>query len=129
MFQSTPSKRKETQNNNRKHYNITVSIHSFQAEGDDSSCAKQCRRFWFQSTPSKRKETLENSYLSFQRDVSIHSFQAEGDISIDAKVSETISFNPLLPSGRRQQLCTNIFCYTHIYSCKMHYFNFILKIK
>ena len=81
MFQSTPSKRKETWPPKRLFLFKCVSIHSFQAEGD------------------LRTDNGQVSPVV----VSIHSFQAEGDICRTTKTRIYKCFNPLLPSGRRPQ--------------------------
>ena len=101
MFQSTPSKRKETNRQGQKRIGEAVSIHSFQAEGDITETVIKLRRVCFnpllpsgrrptslkllllclvfQSTPSKRKET--------------------SNFRLTLRLCEC--FNPLLPSGRR----------------------------
>jgi len=101
MFQSTPSKRKETNRQGQKRIGEAVSIHSFQAEGDITETVIKLRRVCFnpllpsgrrpkttianttilpfQSTPSKRKETI---------------VPAQNNVGV-------FGFNPLLPSGRR----------------------------
>jgi len=84
MFQSTPSKRKET---------WTFAISSIMI-----TCFNPL-------LPSGRRRLSLSDCLKLYN-VSIHSFQAEGDRLIVAQRDNFICFNPLLPSGRRPLLTT-----------------------
>ena len=100
-----------------------VSIHAFRGEGDLWRRARGLRTSVFQSTPSGGKATFFQRQraqgITFQstpsggkatvRDapgdcriaVSIHAFRGEGDLLIHPVPTQTKSFNPRLPGGRR----------------------------
>jgi len=125
MFQSTPSKRKETKekllsvSNNgcfnpllpsgrrrgirsEEHHRILFQSTPSKRKETPVSFLLPPFLFEFQSTPSKRKETSHRR-LAYQIDcVSIHSFQAEGDSTMHCQYRNIARFNPLLPSGRRR---------------------------
>ena|GEM_PF-7130822 len=103
-FQSTPSSRKVTVGRFNSVRRITISIHTFLAEGDcrwaglragrqisihtflaegDSlKISLCCPQQQFQSTPSSRKVTFNGYYSDFKITISIHTFLAEGDENI-----------------------------------------------
>ena len=123
-FQSTPSLRKATVFSKRLRYYLSISIHTFLAEGDTARWRnirkntefqstpslrkatnkniRVSRVETFQSTPSLRKATIPNPINSVQTDISIHTFLAEGDISLLTPPLKVLYFNPHLPCGRRR---------------------------
>ena len=129
-FQSTPSLRKATDLEEEQTWHLTISIHTFLAEGDDYSWLSSLEVDGFQSTPSLRKATQRALERKIRKAISIHTFLAEGDIDC-AFISETVvisihtflaegdrlpllhcgcpqNFNPHLPCGRRQFIKTGI---------------------
>ena len=137
LFQSTPSKRKET---SASHAVSTV-VRSFNpllpsGRRHSLSCASTGQNS-FQSTPSKRKETIRElvhrcnihrfnpllpsgrrptpfPLISFVPVVSIHSFQAEGDcIEYPAMRITSVSIHSFQAEGayiRRKRSC-KVYCF------------------
>ena len=123
MFQSTPSKRKETIILQIRKHMLDVSIHSFQAEGDNYIVRRECMQVCFNPLlpsgrrhnydifrnalmcfnpllPSGRRHRKEKTKMS-KINVSIHSFQAEGDnaISVQVRTTQRVSIHSFQAEG------------------------------
>ena len=82
---------------------MVISIHTFLAEGDDTTRDRIQMLEPFQSTPSSRKVTGGCIYGYILLWISIHTFLAEGDRVYSRGYSGKCDFNPHLPRGRWPQ--------------------------
>ena len=99
-FQSTPSSRKVTVGRFNSVRRITISIHTFLAEGDSLKISLCCPQQQFQSTPSSRKVTTMIDFHRLQNLISIHTFLAEGDEKgVNGAANTLISIHTFLAEG------------------------------
>ena len=100
-FQSTPSPRRETNENRIVCKNTCISIHSLPKEGDSIETAVSKKIINFNPLPPQGGRLGETAKEEFIKAISIHSLPKEGDRHVTTLRIYAKNFNPLPPQGGR----------------------------